>query len=118
MAKPKEFSFLTPWEEIPDSSEGRKRADRLLSELKREIPSNHLLGGLSLTAIATRRDQDDVLFEIAGTEEKLAVVHLTGRKETDPRWPRTQFFTSWQQWSETGMIPDHEDFTCGDTPWW
>src|SRR5579863_3388547 len=115
MAKPKEFSFLAPWEEIPGSSEGQKTADRLLSELKEEIPSKHLLGGLSLTAIATRSDQDDVLFEIAGSEEKLAVVHLTYRKETDPSWPDTQFFTSWQQWAETEMIPDHEDFTCGNT---
>lgn len=117
MAKPEDLDFLAPWERIPDGPEGRKRGEQILCELKREIPSNHLLSWLTLKAIATRRNQDDVLFEIFGRDEKLAVVHLTGRKETDPRWPRTRFFTSWKHWVNAGMIPDHEDFTCDDTQW-
>ena len=48
MAKPEDLSFLTPWEEIPDESEGQNRAEQLLGELRREIPSNHPLGGLTL----------------------------------------------------------------------
>lgn len=110
---------MTPWEGIPDGSEGQNRAEKLLNELKGEIPSDHSLSGLTLKAVATRCNQDDVLFEIFGNEEKLAVVHLTWRKETDPRWPRTRVFSNWQHWVDAVMIPDHEDFfTCGDTPWW
>lgn len=113
--KPEHLEFLTPWEEFPGDSGGQKRAANLLSELKREIPSDHRLSSLTLRAIAIRRDQDDVLFEILGNEEKFVVVHMTWKKEKDPRWPRTRFFSNWRQWVDAVMIRDHEDYTCGDT---
>ena len=35
-----------------------------------------------------------MLFEIEGGEMCLAVVHMTWRKESDPRWPDTKLFQS------------------------
>ena len=114
-AKPEHLEFLTPWEELPDDSEGENRAEKLLSELRREIPSDHTLSRLALRAIAIRRDQDDVLFEILGNEEKFVVVHMTWKKEKDPRWPLNRFFSNWPQWVDAVMIRDHEDYMCGET---
>jgi len=109
------FSFLKPWQKLADDAEGQKKADLLLGELIKEIHFDHPLSGLPLRAVAMRQDQDDVLFEVLGRGDLLAVVHLTWQKEIDSRWPHTELFSSWQHWMDAVMIPDHEDFTCGDT---
>ena len=50
-----------------------------------------------------------MLFEVEGGEMPLAVVHMTWQKETDPRWPTTKLFQSWEQWARDEMLPAHED---------
>lgn len=73
-------------------------------------PQGHVLYGLKAKAVATRRDQDEVLFELEGGTARLAVVHMTWKKETDPRWPATDLFDSWDQWVRENMIPAHDDY--------
>ena len=109
MTVPPDFTFLTPWRELRDSEPGLNRK-KLLSELRKEVPVGHVLHGVKANAIATRADQDDVLFELEGGEKVLAVVHMTWKVETDPQWPRTRLFSSWEEWVREAMRPDHEDY--------
>ena len=95
---------------IADSPEVPNRADRLSARLESELPEEHVLHGLKVRAVATRIDRDDVLFEIEGSEMPLAVVHMTWRKETNPHWPHTRLFPSWNDWVANEMLPAHDGF--------
>ena len=111
MSIPDGIEFLTPWRLIEDSHEIQNRAGRLSERLQSEVPEKHVLHGLKVRAIATRIDRDDVLFEIEGSGEMcLAVVHMTWRKESDPRWPDTTLFQSWDDWVRNEMLPAHEEY--------
>ena len=101
------FEFLRPWQVIETSP--KNRSALLSARLEQELPTGHVLKGLRATAVATRVDQDDVLFEIEGGELPLAVVHMTCGKETDPRWPLTKLFPSWEHWVLEDMRPAHKD---------
>ena len=61
--------------------------------------------------MAARIDRDDVLFEIEGADMVLAVVHLTWRKESDPRRPTTRFFASWEEWVRDEMLPADQEYS-------
>jgi hypothetical protein len=83
-----------PWRPITD-----ERQRRLLEEeLAKELGEVHPLAGLPVEVVARRDDRDDVL--VALGKGRMAEVHLTwsGKKETDPRWPRTVIFTSMEEW--------------------
>ena len=71
----------TGWEPIP--------ATAFVDELRREITGGHLLHGRAVTAIARRRDRDDVAFLVDGS--RLCIVHLTWNVETSPEWPAARF---------------------------
>jgi hypothetical protein len=105
---PGEIKILDPWRVIEASRDGRARllSDRLADEL----PEGHVLYGLKATALATRCDRDDVLFEVEGGTARLAVVHMTWRREIDPRWPTTKLFDSWDQWVREDMMPAHDEY--------
>jgi hypothetical protein len=106
MVLPHPLEILPPWRIVPDSSD----AQRLVAELSFELCANHLLYGLEASAVANRIDRDDVLFEISGGSAPLAVVHLTWQKESDPRWPTTRFFGSWDEWVQHEMLPAHREY--------
>jgi hypothetical protein len=108
---PDGIEILTPWRVLEDSPENKNRAELLSARLASEVSLEHVLHGLKARAVATRIDRDDVLFEVEGGEMPLAVVHMTWRKETDPRWPRTKMFESWEQWVHDEMLPTHEDYS-------
>ena len=110
MPIPKGVEILTPWQVIRDTPEIKNRAEQLSGRLQSDLPPNHVLSGLAARAVATRMDCDDVLFEIDGAEMALAVVHMTWRKEADPRWPSTRLFQSWEQWVRDEMLPAHEEY--------
>jgi len=110
VAIPKDIAISPPWRVI-DLPEMREQANLLAAELKKECPLGHILRGLPARAIATRIDRDDVLFEIEGIRQSLAVVHLTWREETDPRWPSTKVFENWEQWINEEMMPSHQDYS-------
>ncbi|WP_257168202.1 hypothetical protein [Bradyrhizobium sp. SRS-191] len=71
---------------------------RFEAELAREIARGHALANLSGSIIAKRDDCDDVL--VALSDGRVAVVHLSwsGRREADPRWPRTVIYDSLDDW--------------------
>jgi hypothetical protein len=107
---PDNFEMLTPWEIFTTSPEDQNRVDQLSSRLMFELPRKHVLCGLKPRAVAARIDRDDVLFEVDGGAMPLAVVHMTWRKETDPRSPVTKLFQSWDHWVREEMLPAHEEY--------
>jgi hypothetical protein len=104
---PENLEILIPWRIITDTSE--KSAEVLTAELSSELVPKHVLYGLTESAVAARIDRDDVLFEIEGCDMALAVVHLTWQKESDPQWPTTRLFASWEQWVRDEMLPAHQE---------
>ncbi len=71
------FELLDPWYALTNDGSG------LVAELNRELSKHSEIYGLKAKAIARRDDCDDVLFEIEGRQEKLAVVHLTWSGKTE-----------------------------------
>ena len=80
------------WSAIVSMSE----REGLDNELQRELCSAHILYGLEATAIGRRWRRDDVLFLLS--DGRLAQVHLTRRPETNPHFPDTQIYTSFDDW--------------------
>jgi hypothetical protein len=113
MALPDGVEILLPWRDLCDLPD---QAQRLSAELSSELSSRHVLFGLKATAIASRVDRDDVLFEIANGSAPFAMVHLSWRKEADPRWPSTKLFTNWDEWVRAEMFPAHEDYVAASPP--
>jgi hypothetical protein len=107
MSIPTNIDILPPWKIIEGLG---NRSELLSAQLETELPQNHVLHGLKVTAVAARIDRDDVLFEVVKSETPLAVVHMTRGKETDPRWPGTKLFRSWEHWAQEDMQPAHEDY--------
>src|ERR1700740_2471018 len=70
---PSGFEILPPWTVLPDD-----RSAALTTRLHRDLPRGHALYGMTLRAVASRTDQDDVLFELESSPMRLAVVHMTG----------------------------------------
>lgn len=99
--------ILPPWRSVLDGDE----ATKLVAELRRELAPNHPLAGRKMAVCARRIDQDDILVSIEDVDKPLVTVHLTWRKgkEIDPRWPRTRFFSSWEEWTRTEMLPAHQE---------
>jgi len=69
-------------------------------ELKKELPSGHVLLGIDATAIARREDRDDFLFLIEHSEYKYAEVHLTWSVESNPNWPSASLFKTVKDWKQ------------------
>lgn len=107
MAVPEALEVLPPWQIISDST----NAERLSQELSSELSPQHALHGLQTTAVAKRIDRDDVLFAVDDGSAALAVVHLTWRKESDPLWPNTRLFATWEDWVKNEMLPAHEEYS-------
>ena len=60
--------------------------------------------------MARRIDRDDVLFEVDGGQMALAVGNMTWHKETNPDWPGTMLFPSWEDWVLKELLPAHDGF--------
>lgn len=98
-------SLITPWETINRLS----WAEGLEKELHKELAPTHPLFGLKAQAVATRSDNDDVLFLLPN--QQMAVVHLTWRqKQEQLPWPGYALYPTplacWQQ----HLLPDMEDW--------
>jgi hypothetical protein len=89
--------FTDPWHTVDDS-----QVQALDAELQRELSPEHLLFGQPVSAVARRRDCDDVLFRFGRSPERYAVVHLTGagKRETSSKWPTTKIYASLDQFVE------------------
>ncbi|MCH7353665.1 MULTISPECIES: hypothetical protein [Acinetobacter] len=71
------------------------------NELKRELILGHVLFAKKAVAIARKDGEDDVLFFLENQEDQYAEVHLTWNNETNPRWPHTSLFKSFNDWKKT-----------------
>ena len=87
----------------------RERAAALEAELRRELPAGHRLQGLALTAVASSRDDDDVLFRPMSGGGPFYVVHLTWSVETDPAWPWTDAYDDMDDFLERRPREEMED---------
>jgi hypothetical protein len=110
MSIPTNIEIVVPWRAIKESES--ERSALLSARLVHEVPAKHVLHGLKPNAVATRIDEDDVLFEVSGGEMPLAVVHMTWRKdkEADSCWPRTKLFRNWEHWVSEDMQPAHQEY--------
>ncbi len=83
-----------PWFATSDS--------RIVDEFHREMPAGHILEAVDLSAIAYRKDRDEVLYALNDGSGRLAAVHLTYCKtrEKDPKFPRTWIFENSERWLE------------------
>ena len=111
---PGNSEMLTPWQILDDTPEMRGLVERLSAHLQSDIPPQHLLYGVKAIPVARRVDRDDVLFHIDGGKMPLAVVHMTWRREKDPRWPKTEMYGSWQDWVNRVMVPAHAEYLGGE----
>ena len=100
------LQWLDPWDSTPSGLE---------AELEKEICSAHPLFGRKAISVGRREDCDDVLFFLPDNPSPLAVVRLTwtGKRETNPKWPHTTFYSSLFDWVARRMMPDHQEFTGG-----
>jgi hypothetical protein len=107
MSIPSHITILRPWEELSN-----ERAALIEIQLQRELPLEHALYGVEVKALVASGARDDVLFELSGHQFPLAHVHLTWSRHQlkDPRYPKTQFFASWQDWVQAKLIPDHDEY--------
>jgi hypothetical protein len=74
-------------------------------ELQRELCPQHILYNIPARAIARKDRRDDFLFKIP--DNCFAQVHLTWQQETNPFWPSTELFSSFEAW-KTSL--DDKDF--------
>ena len=103
---PPNLKWVKPWEPLEDSDEAKD----LVEELQDEMPPQHILYGVPVIGLARRIDCDDVLFMSSDPSKPLALVHLTWHRETDPKWPSTTIYQSWQEWIEYCLLPAHHDY--------
>jgi hypothetical protein len=100
-----DVTWLDPWFSCPPGLE---------AQLNKEVGADHPLFGQTAISVGRRADCDDVLFCLQNTLTPLAVVHLTwSGPEPDSNWPRTQFFSSLDDWIETCMKRDHIEYIAG-----
>ncbi|MEM9154794.1 MAG: hypothetical protein AAGB13_07100, partial [Cyanobacteria bacterium P01_F01_bin.33] len=100
--------FIEPWELIErDATIAQRSLER---EACKEIPPGHPLYGKALTALARRRDRDEVLFEIDGGP-LLACVHLTwtGRVEIEG-FPLMTSYASLADFQTGAMLEDAAEY--------
>jgi hypothetical protein len=103
---PNGFAYRVPWHATTPGD--------LHEELARECCEEHCLFGVTARVVAHRQDCDDFLFELFGARApgEFAVVHLVfgGRRETNPNWPETRVFPTFQAWVTHCMQPDADDW--------
>lgn len=82
----------------------------LVSQLKREISTNHILFEKKVETLARRQDNDDVLFLVDNSS--FTVVHLTwtNNSHNDVRFPICEQYVSWKELYENRILKDKEEF--------
>jgi hypothetical protein len=87
------MNFLEPWYALSE-----EECQELSTELTRELPTGHVLKGISVRCLARRQDRDDVLVELADGSGRLACVHLTWQVEQEPLWPNAVIYENTAKW--------------------
>jgi len=76
-------------------------------ELRREMPKGHILYGAKFEAVARDEKRDDFLFVLE--DGRFAMSHLTWSIETDPFWPGTTLYDTYDEW-KTEKESDFDEF--------
>lgn len=86
-----------PWISIEGDPAQRTE---LTNELRREMSAEHPLYDLPVSAIARRRDRDDVLYVIEDGSGRVAVVHLTWSRSApeEAPFPWTELHADFEEW--------------------
>jgi hypothetical protein len=77
------------WYAVP-----KGQVEELRAEVRAECPEGHLLHGLAVEPLAIRQHLKELICWLP-EREAWAWVHLTGRAESDPRWPSTELTSDW-----------------------
>lgn len=102
------MEWLDPWWSTEDKDQNFH--DGFARQLQLEVGPDHALFGLPVRLIG-RGNGDDALFDILDGTGRVAVVHLTWAKRTEPLpWPLTTFYSNLHEWVEKCMQPEHEDW--------
>ncbi|QKZ13796.1 hypothetical protein [Spirosoma sp. KUDC1026] len=99
------YTFLEPWIASDNSA-------AVLGELQIELGKQHQLYEKRVEVIGRSLQADDYLFRMIENDVEYCMVHLTwsGRKESNPDFPRVTFFKTWETFVEKVMKPLHEDY--------
>ena len=81
------------WYRVTSETERRE----LEEELERELSPGHILCGIKATALGRRFRRDDVLFRLE--DGRVARLHLTRHKESNPAFPTTDVHGSFADWA-------------------
>ena len=84
------------WDGDWSAIENEEERTRLETELPRECCSTHVLFGKKATALGRRWKRDDVLFRLE--DGGFAQVHLTWHQESNPNWPHTEIYLTFDEW--------------------
>ena len=63
-----------------------------LDQLRREMPTDHVLAARRLFPVAHHREREELLVRTIGTDAELWLVHLTWRSGPNPEWPQARAF--------------------------
>jgi len=87
----KNINWPYNWKPVEDQA--------ILRELRREISPLHFLFWKTVTVVARRLDQDDILVYIKNYQKPFATVHLTwSKREWTSKRPRTKYFDNISNW--------------------
>jgi hypothetical protein len=98
------IEWIDPWEQIENGGPD------LVTELQKELPLQHVLYGLKVSAIAHRIDCDDVLFQV--DDGSFAIVHLTwsGKQDKNVKFPWTIKYSDIDEFIKKALIPDAKEY--------
>jgi hypothetical protein len=100
-----DYEFLKPWMPVDAA-----HVPGMIKELQNELPSGHVLKDFDCIPIGYRCDCDDTIWQVKGADFGFATVHLTFQKETNPRWPDTATFVTFEDFRREVMQPDKEEY--------
>ena len=75
---------------------GTPEGEGLRTELDRELPFGHILYGARVHSVAVRQHLKETIWWLPD-DATWALVHLTWKAETDPRWPMAVRLNSWRE---------------------
>jgi hypothetical protein len=102
------MEWLEPW--CSAAQMGEQVAQGWQRQLQIEVPPGHVLYGVPVKLLA-RGNGDDALFELMDGSGRVANVHLTWSKSQERLpWPGTDIHSSLQDWGETVMVPEHQEW--------
>lgn len=91
------FRWPHPWKPFPPPDGWTGRIASVDDELRSEVGPGHPLHGVRCRAVGYSVEHpDEYLFVTERPYAPVVFVHLTHRAETDPKWPYSVAYPSWE----------------------